>query len=62
MLEGLHDLYSIIALRVAANLSESGTSFLPSVKKIRPQLRDRSNQAVADAIKFVHSAIAQCAS
>src|SRR6516162_2384167 len=31
--EGLQYLYSIIAVRVAANLSESGTSFLPSVKK-----------------------------
>src|SRR6516162_9642202 len=33
VLEGLHDLYSIIAVRVEASHSESVTSFLPSVKK-----------------------------
>ena len=33
MLKGLHDLYSIIAVRVEASYSESVTSFLPSVEK-----------------------------
>jgi hypothetical protein len=33
VLEGLRDLYSIIAVRVEASDSESVTSFLPSVKK-----------------------------